>query len=254
MNQDRDRFARSHLVPLVLVGAVIYVAWRLFSSPDAVEELVEFTTGAAMCAGVAILSIVLMLVVPKLFPKPTAIPVKQSAERYEATVRRTRPDFDAREAYGTIMIGLLVGLPSVFFILLFGVGLWDGLGDMKFGLICLGLFFGLLMLLQAGMSVKVVFDGVSVLFKKQRWMREAASTHATIVDRNAVYEVDYYGAEHFHYELVLRVEADPVVAELDGELVGVCVSRGIYKRNAFRDTVHVWYSVESPLTLLIKGE
>ena len=254
MNQSKDRSSCSYLIALVVIGAMIYGAWRFFSNPDALEELVELVTGAAMCAGAAVLAIVLMLVVPKLFPKATVIPVKQSAVRYEATVRRTRPDFDTREAFGNIMIGLFVGLASTFFVLLLGTGLWDGLGNMKSGLICLGLFLTLVILCQAGMSVKVVVDAVSVLFKKRGWTRRAASAQATIVDRNAFYEVDYYGGEHFHYELVLRVEADPVVAELDGQLVGVRVSRGIYKRNAFRDTVRVWYSVESPLTLLIKGE
>ena len=183
------------------------------------------------------------------------LPESVDVLRYEATMRRTKPDFDSEDAYSSIGSGLLVGVISIAFAVVVVAGFFEGIKEPDIGWICLGLFFTPVMLMQAGLSFKLTLDGVVVLFKKRRWLRGAECAQVTIVERSIDYEADYYGYEHNTFKLILRIDTEEAATELQEQLVGAHVSKRIYSKYPYAGTrTRIYYPPESPRTFLIKGE
>jgi len=67
--------------------------------------------------------------------------------------------------------------------------------------------------------------------------------------------LDYkYGGYTMIYEFILRVDDQPEVPELDGRLIRVYVSEGIFNRYAGKDNAAIYYATNSPLTFILEGE
>lgn len=177
---------------------------------------------------------------------------------------RKKPDFDTWEARGLVVSGSVLALLGFGFCYLMIVGLINELksirriGDINLPEICAGLFGPPLALVGSVGPICWIVNGTGILIQKRNWMRGTAKARTTIVDRREVQSItafDYkYGGYTVEYEFILQATGQQGVPALDGQFIRATVSKRIYNRYAHRDSVDIYYSTDSPLTFMIRGE
>lgn len=187
--------------------------------------------------------------------------------RKEIQVERWRqkpPNFDINvESY--IMVDIIFHLSWFLFIFclmlagFFGIvraatETWLG-GVLTLVFFCIFLLYPLMMVL---MDFRGIADRVPILIKKAQWIKEAASTKATIVDRSITVdhtESDEYGDHNIYaHELRLRYTPTHAITRSSELTIWARVDQRIYKKYERREVARIYYSRADPSIFFIKHE
>lgn len=253
MKGNKEKSYISYYIATVVAGFVIYKIWQLANRPDALKKTLEFLGTVALCFGAFVLFIAVLLIATSLANKIKKKPVRKTTDiQYELYDFRKKPDFDTREAYLSIVYGGVVGFIWLGVCYLVIVGFVSvlrgtrGARDMNWSSqICLGLCS----LPAALFSIQVMMEGIVTLIQRRNWLRGTTKAQAAIIDGREIYTP--YGN---CYEFILQATDEQGVTALDGQFIRAGVSKRIYDRYAQYDSVEIYYSTDSPLTFMIRGE
>lgn len=207
-------------------------------------------------------------VLPKSPEPPEETGVFTTDPRYisDVVIKREKPGFDTEKAYDAIKNGFLLGFFSLapFSLMIIAsvreIFNIESIKDIDFPMICLGLFFGPILLFQGVCGVMWAMNGIAELIWKRRWLSVAIRANARIVDKEetSTYEtaLDYeYGVSTSTYEFVLMKLADSnAKTVLDDRFARAVVSKRIYSAYTQHEIVPIYYSRHSPATFIIQGE
>jgi hypothetical protein len=169
---------------------------------------------------------------------------------------RNNPGFDTKGARKSVAIGCLVALLSFGLILYFITTLVQiGIKKMGLGFTLLGLVFIPVMVLQGIMAINMAVEGASKLILQHRWIRNAAKTHARVVEKEEdSYVANYDGDTLDEYSLALDLEPLITADDLTERLVWAGVSKRVYNRYSVGDQVCIYYPSTNPFNFIIEGE
>jgi hypothetical protein len=254
-----------YIVIATLAGFVIYKIWQFAKQPDALEQVLDFLGGVAICLGALVLFVVVVFLASYLGNECEKRPRPRPASlQYQVNAHRTKPAVDKWEGYSLLGTGA--------FYTLFGFGLcyqavaWlveefgsiRTIHDVHLFDICGGLLTVPLAFAMGVVSVCMFVGGVRTHVRNRAWMRGAVKAHATITDsrkEQIITTLDYkYGGYTMTYSLILQVKDQPEVPELDGRIIRADVSKRVFNRYARKDNVVIYYATHSPLTFILKGE
>lgn len=171
------------------------------------------------------------------------------------TERRKKAGFDTDYAGLSITALLVIGLLSLL-VLLFGVLVLSRALNHKDTINVIGWScFIPILAIQTWMCVKGFVEVMSTIKRKNRWIRNAVSVQALIVDRE-VEPNPYaeYWEEEYQCELTLKIPQAQTVVEPKVQTVLASVSKRIYDQYVRRDVAKVFFYVDDPLVILIDGE
>jgi hypothetical protein len=166
--------------------------------------------------------------------------------------------FDAQAAYEDLRNGLVVGLLSFGFALLFGSFVVTQFRSTNPILL---LVFGgmtLIFILQGLLSIRVIREGISVLATRWVWFKKAAQTYFILVEKRQtkVEASDEHGQVYFQdvYYFDLEFNEPEQVGGKFGKVVSAIVSERLYRKYQVHDRLKVYYEIDSPLTMQFAGE
>jgi hypothetical protein len=188
---------------------------------------------------------------------------------------RATPNFDTKLAFSEIISGLgyiiifvLIGCIDYFgFFLDINKGNPEIIGSsgriltLSFlcPFFCLLPIFLLLVIMPLAylfLGLKLIIESVLVFITKYNWIKSAASTQATIIDKRI--RPDFENSEGSYPikvpELELKYTPTLAITNSGEQTVWASVDGSIYLKYEPRDTVSIYYSVTDPSVFFIAGE
>lgn len=266
MKRNEGRSYGRYTISILVAAFLVYRIWQFARRPDALEQTLEFLGGAALCIAAPVLFMAVLLLVPYLAAKLEKKPLPRPTDfHYKVDTVRTKPDFDTREAWSQVGVGVLsvATLLGAWYLLIDGLmqtfGSTHEIGDVRFFLKVCGSSLGVLLALAAAaVPILMGMIGMATLVRYQTWLGGAARARAAIVDRQEkqiVIGSDKYGEyTGTAYELILHVDDHPEVPELDGRFIRADVSKRVFRRYTRKRTAVIHYAPDSPLTFVLQGE
>jgi len=180
----------------------------------------------------------------------------------ESEKARKTPDFNTRLASNEIIKGLVyvVVLAGILYATIRYIFRGNDPGSILsswyrwivpflciFSMPLLGLFF----------ELEIVLEGISVLTDKNDWIKKAARTKATIIDKRK--REDYEYREDYSYAVTyaeLKLQYTPTLAKDNSseQVLWASISHDDYEKFKLGDTVDIYYSISDPSMFLIEGE
>jgi len=106
-------------------------------------------------------------------------------------------------------------------------------------------------------ELQIVIEGISVFIDKNDWIKNAARTKATIIDKRK--REDYEFREDYSYAVTyaeLKLQYSPTLAinNSSEQAFWASISHDDYEKLELGDTVDIYYSITDPSIFLIEGE
>jgi hypothetical protein len=172
------------------------------------------------------------------------------------TLYRKNPNFKTKDARESVIGGLFLAVVSFVFALFLILGyLLNGIKNRDYLSVLMSLFFVPVSILQGFMGIKMAIDGLIILNKRKRWIRNAIRIHTRVLEKKEEsYEGSYDEGTICTYEMALDLRPFIMADNMDEQLVWVVVSYPIYRQHNAGDLLPVYYHPGAPLNFIIKGE